>query len=58
MIGNTYKCELSSNDILSLDTPLHQNKILIALNSFKAYKAPGPDGLHPFFLPKILDGCR
>ncbi|GAA0176277.1 hypothetical protein LIER_42053 [Lithospermum erythrorhizon] len=37
---------------LSLNTQFFDKEILMALKSFKPYKTPGPDGLHPIFFHK------
>lgn len=39
-------------DLSSLDDPLKNHEIRNEIFSFKPYKAPGPDGLHPFFFKK------
>lgn len=46
--------------------PLSTSEILSAVNSFKLFKAPRPDGLHPLFYqhywtevgPKVIDFCH
>lgn len=40
---------LSDANCLSLTRPLQDLKVVHAIKSFKPYKSPGPDGLHPFF---------
>lgn len=42
---------LSSHD--SLVGGLSQYELMSAVHSFKPFTAPGPDGLHPFFLKNI-----
>lgn len=39
-------------DLTTLDGPLQEIEIKRAIFSFKPFKAPGPDGLHPFFYQK------
>lgn len=36
-------------DLSALDRPLIDEEIYSAIFSFKPFKSPGPDGLHPFF---------
>ncbi|XP_016434006.1 uncharacterized protein LOC107760469 [Nicotiana tabacum] len=40
---------LSDSQRNKLDRPLEIKEIKMAIFSFKPFKAPGPDGLHPFF---------
>lgn len=47
-------CLLNFKYLQALDEPLKDNKITQTLYIFSLYKAPGPDGFHPFFLSKIL----
>ena len=37
---------LSSSEALNLSNPPSDAEILFALTSMKAFKAPGPDGIH------------
>lgn len=34
--------------------PITIDEIISSIKSFKPYKAPGPDGFHPFFFKKFL----
>lgn len=43
----------SNIDLSSLDKPLRNHEITKVVFSFKPYKAPVPDELHPFFFQKI-----
>lgn len=52
---NIVKCNLSSfhmYDLTTLDKPLSYREITRAIFSFKPFKAPGPNGLYPFFYQK------
>lgn len=40
---------LSQEDQNTLFQPLQDSEIVEAINSFQPLKAPGPDGLHPYF---------
>lgn len=44
---------LATNDNIILMASLYNAEIFKAINSFKALKAPGPDGLHPYFYQKF-----
>lgn len=39
----------------TLDLPLRDSEIIIAVKSFKPTKSPGPDGLHPLFFQRYWD---
>lgn len=45
----------NSNILTSLGNIPNTNKIKSAIFSFKPFKAPGLDGLHPFFYQKYWD---
>lgn len=52
--------------LMILDSPLTELEIFEALQSFKPYKSPGPDGLHPVFYQQfwpqvkssVIDFCN
>ena len=43
---------------LLLDLPISRVEIESAFKSFKPFKVPGPDGLHPIFFQKFWDKIR
>lgn len=47
--GNSLSC----SDALNLSNPFTYAEILFALNSMKAFKAPGPDGIHAGFFQRF-----
>lgn len=46
--------ELKEEEIALLNRPVTLQEVRKAVFSMKPYKAPGPDGIPPFFLSKIL----
>ena len=51
----SWQVRLTEEEKSSLDMPVSDDEITTALWSLKAYKAPGPDGLHAGFFLEILD---
>lgn len=62
-IGQTHTLSNSQRD--TLDTPLRESEIKVIF-AFNPFKAPGPDGLHPFFYQNyqsivgksVVDFCK
>lgn len=50
----THPLHIHSSDITNLSKPFSGNEIISSIHSFKPHKAPGLDGLHPFFFQKYM----
>ena len=48
-----WQIRLTEEEKKSLDSPVSDEKITTALWSLKAFKAPGPDGLHVGFFQRF-----
>lgn len=51
-------CKLSHTDIQLVGAPVSREEIKEAMFNFKPYKAPGPDGLHPYFYQRYWPELR
>lgn len=47
-----------NNDIKTITAPFTHDEIKNAMFDFKPYKAPSPDGLHPYFFQKYWPAVR